>query len=870
MLDGTGNLYGVTSGVGKTLGVVYRMKVDGSSYTVLHAFTSGTDGDSAIFGLVMDSTGFLYGATLGGGGQDSGGTLFKIRTDGTGYAILHSFPEFVGDGVYPSGPLIADGAGNLYGSTGQGGANGYGTVFSIHTDGTSYSILKSFAGGTDGGQGPVSPLVADGAGHLYGAAGDGANGIVFSFKIDGGVFQILHSFSGADGLNPAAGLLLDGSGTLFGVTQGGGAANLGAVFSIQSSGSDFSVLHSFSDDPGDGAAPEGGLTFDSAGRLYGTTTLGGSHGFGSIFALNKDGGGFALLNSFFEKAADGDQGTSCVLPPDGSGSILVTTAGGGPGGGGVIAKLSTGGAGYTILHSFDPGVDGPEPSLVADVSGIDYGTTVGGGPGGFGTVFRMKTDGSSFQILHPFTGGTDDGERPNPGLSLDGSGFLYGTASQGGSGGKGVVFRVKSDGTGFAILHSFTGGPSDGDSPFGPVVMDSAGNLYGSTIRGGSSNTGTIFKMSATGTRFIVLHSVTDAMFPGALTLDGQGTLYGSTAETIFRMRTDGTGYEVLKNLVSVTGSLILDGVGNLYGVTMNGGVGNVGTVFAMRVDGTAFTLLHGYTGDPTDGAHPTSGPCLDGSGNLYGTMAWGGILGGGILFKLNGATPGGVTLGTPVISSPVEGQVFTQSRVNLAWGAVSGAAGYDLRILDNSSGAIVYSGNLVGLNSTAVPIDLPNGNLTFQVRACSGGFSDANCGLFATVDFTINVLPPASTRTKFYTLTPCRIVDTRNAAGLYGGPALSAGVSRVFKLAGQCGIPTNAKAASVNITVVTPTDPGELKLNPTGADPQIAASISFAAGRTIANNAMAFLGNDGAVSVFDTQVSGTTHFIIDVNGYYK
>ncbi|MGH9442502.1 MAG: hypothetical protein ACRD16_09520 [Thermoanaerobaculia bacterium] len=181
-----------------------------------------------------------------------------------------------------------------------------------------------------------------------------------------------------------------------------------------------------------------------------------------------------------------------------------------------------------------------------------------------------------------------------------------------------------------------------------------------------------------------------------------------------------------------------------------------------------------------------------------------------------------------------------------------------------------IYSADFSGFNSTSASVDLPEGGLTFGVRACAGGFDDAHCGPFATVDFTINVLPPASTRTKFYTLTPCRIVDTRNAAGLYGGPALSAGVSRVFRLAGQCGIPTNAKAASVNITVVTPTDPGELKLNPTGADPQIASSISFAAGRTIANNAMAFLGNDGAVSVFDAQATGTTNFIIDVNGYYK
>jgi hypothetical protein len=121
-----------------------------------------------------------------------------------------------------------------------------------------------------------------------------------------------------------------------------------------------------------------------------------------------------------------------------------------------------------------------------------------------------------------------------------------------------------------------------------------------------------------------------------------------------------------------------------------------------------------------------------------------------------------------------------------------------------------------------------------------------------------------------FYTLTPCRIVDTRNPTGPYGGPALSAGSTRTFVLAGQCGIPADAKSVSVNITVVGPTSAGTLKLNPAGVTPTLATAISITTDRTLANNEMTLLGVNGDVAVEDDQVSGTTNFIIDANGYFK
>ncbi|MGH9441851.1 MAG: hypothetical protein ACRD16_06210 [Thermoanaerobaculia bacterium] len=161
------------------------------------------------------------------------------------------------------------------------------------------------------------------------------------------------------------------------------------------------------------------------------------------------------------------------------------------------------------------------------------------------------------------------------------------------------------------------------------------------------------------------------------------------------------------------------------------------------------------------------------------------------------------------------------------------------------------------------------DGTLTLQVvetdsNGCSSAVGSANVTVGSVSP------PPPPTATKFYTLTPCRILDTRNPAGPYGGPSLSAGGTRTFVLAGQCGIPVDAIAVSVNITVVLPSSDGSLKLNPAGVDPSVSTAISFASGRTLANNAMAFLGAGGDVSVEDDQASGSTNFIIDTNGYFK
>jgi uncharacterized repeat protein (TIGR03803 family) len=192
-------------------------------------------------------------------------------------------------------------------------------------------------------------------------------------------------------------------------------------------------------------------------------------------------------------------------------------------------------AGISVLHSHVPGPQIPGGGPVQDALGNLYGTTAYGGTWNGGTVFRVKADGADFEMLHVFAGGATDGMRPYAPLILDGSGNLYGTTSSGGTGNLGTIFALKTDGTGFQVLHSFTGGASDGSTPYASLILDGSGNLYGTTQSGGASGGGTVFSVKTDGASYQVLHSfaggASDGSNPHAsLILDGFGYLYGTTS----------------------------------------------------------------------------------------------------------------------------------------------------------------------------------------------------------------------------------------------------------------------------------------------------------------------------------------------------
>ena len=338
----------------------------------------------------------------------------------------------------------------------------------------------------------------------------------------------LHVFSGSatDGASPvrASPLLLNG--VLYGMTYNGGTFSTGTVFKVNPDGTGFSLLHSFSNsDTTDGTNPYGSLV-GTGTTLYGETINGGASGTGALFKIATDGTGFTLLHSFAGGAADGSQprGTPVL-----SGTTLYGTTGmGGSSGAGTVFKIATDGTGFALLHSFAGGAtDGASAFGTAMLSGTTlYGMTTLGGASSVGTVYKVNTDGTGFALLHTFTGSATDGKYPLDGLAIAG-GVLYGLTSNGGTSNAGVAFKVNVDGTGFAILHSFAGGVTGGSSPSGsPTLVGSM--LYGTTIAGGTANAGTVFKMNIDGTSFALARSFAGGTTDGA-NLDGSLIASGST-----------------------------------------------------------------------------------------------------------------------------------------------------------------------------------------------------------------------------------------------------------------------------------------------------------------------------------------------------
>jgi len=359
------------------------------------------------------------------------------------------------------------------------------------------TILHEFAGGPDDGERPWGFLTLSGE-MLYGvtsSGGDDGKGVVFRIKWDGTAYSVVHKFVGGsdDGRCPHGSLTLSGK-TLYGTTMAGGNHDCGVVFRMNTDGTGYALLHEFADGPNDGRYPCGFLTL-SGETLYGTTDSGGDDGDGVVFRMNTDGTGFTLLHEFARGPDDGGR-------PDGSvtlsgDTLYGMTCHGGDDDGGVVFRMKTDGTGYTILHEFagypDDGAHPHGSPTLSD--GVIYGFTAHGGPNsfGYGVAFRMSADGTGYTILHEFAGGSDDGRNPYGSPTLRGD-TLYGIAGGGGDYSDGVAFKMNTDGTGFALLHEFVGGAEGGRGPTGSVRLR-GGTFYGMTAGGGDDDVGVVFSM---------------------------------------------------------------------------------------------------------------------------------------------------------------------------------------------------------------------------------------------------------------------------------------------------------------------------------------------------------------------------------------
>jgi uncharacterized repeat protein (TIGR03803 family) len=367
--------------------------------------------------VIRDSAGNLYGTTLYGGGS-AVGTVFGVNKAGREF-FRYSFSGRA-DGAYPFGRLILDAKGNLYGTTSAGGTTGTcngagcGVVFKLDKRGKE-TVLYSFTGGKDGAN-PECSLILDSQGNLYGTTVAGGTsgtcngagcGVVFKLNKKGKETALYSFTGGTDGALPAAGLVRDTDGHLYGTTIVGGGSGAcikgysgcGTVFEVDMAGNE-TVLHSFTGSNGDGSLPYAPVIRDKAGNLYGTTTFGGSAG-----------------------ACGGRTGCGTVFRLDAAGD-------------------------ETIVYTFTGGQDGGNPSggLLREASGDLYGTTPNGGPFDYGTVFKVDANGTE-TVLYSWSN-PSLGANPYATLIRDVKGNLYGTTLFGGDescgfgGGCGVVFEL--------------------------------------------------------------------------------------------------------------------------------------------------------------------------------------------------------------------------------------------------------------------------------------------------------------------------------------------------------------------------------------------------------------------------------------------
>jgi uncharacterized repeat protein (TIGR03803 family) len=622
LLEVSGILYGTTSSGGAhEHGTIFAFDPNASpySFTVLHSFDESA-GRSPV-GTLTEMDGLLYGVTEYGGVRDAGtpfahdaGTLFRIdlfgllyehladlqenpraglvkvgtrlygttsqggdgggtvyRYDPTmeGVEYLHYFFTTVpGEALYPVAPLVQAANGRLYGTSDGGGANGQGAIFEVDltTEPPTVVTRYSFVSTTTGRR-PAAGLVEVG-GLLHGTAserGTNFNGTVYTFNPASNVTSVLHGFGPSGPFSPAAGPI-EHNGFVYGTTVTGGRFRSGTVYKIDAATKTVTVLHEFDPDI-EGAAPTG-LMRASDGRLYGIARIGGITSCGPncttqlagiVFGMDIDGGNFSINHSF--DALTGPYAPSGSLIEVGN-TLFGTLAGGGAFGGGAAFRLNKDGAGYSVIHEFDPALEGSAPAgLTLGSDGLLYGTNNTGGQYGNGTAFRMSVSGGSFEVLHQFdVSNPFDGGTPSAGLIELGPNVFVGAATNGGifsspTTGGGIVYKIDT-GTSpptFSVLQSFEYCcPSQfGTNPVPPLVKGAGGWIYGSTWNGGpSAFGGTIFALNTTGA-IRLLHQFTfnTGAMPAGMTIGGDGSLYGTTMAgghpaggVVFRLRLDSDG----------------------------------------------------------------------------------------------------------------------------------------------------------------------------------------------------------------------------------------------------------------------------------------------------------------------------------------
>ena len=363
------------------------------------------------------------------------------------YSVIYNFTGQGSDGATPYGGPILDASGNLYGTTYLGGLYGAGSIYRLSPSGSSwtYRSLYSLKAGADG-SGPAFGSLAMGPDHtLFGTTeGGGFFGTAFVVCACPQKEFVLHSFgTGTDGAQPIGGLVIDAKGNLYGTTSLGGDTGNGTVFELVRSGHTWteSILYSFAGGL-DAASPPAGVTLDSRGNLYGTSSFGGANGIGAIYKLTHSNSGWKETILYNFQGLDDGQNPVGGVVFDSAGNLYGATFAGGVNGGGIVYRLAPGGT-FTTLYSFTGSYGGPYNKLTLDKNGTIYGATNGDGANLLGSVFKLTPNNGTYTFtdLHDFAGGTD-GASPYGSVTVDANGNVFGTAAVGGTQNQGLIFEI--------------------------------------------------------------------------------------------------------------------------------------------------------------------------------------------------------------------------------------------------------------------------------------------------------------------------------------------------------------------------------------------------------------------------------------------